>query len=131
MQSCPIPYPSNFDYINMYMIIYMYVFIYIYVCMYINIYVNSKYVSLLFTYSGTSATVLLVHFPKFFLSIHLCLRLQPILPNPCSKTCLPAQKTKLSALHDTSSCRDSETLRKTLWFSAWSTISITTCHSIS
>ena len=31
----------------------------------------------------------------------------------------------------TPAAADSETLRKTLWLSAWSTISITTCHSIS
>ncbi len=53
-----------------------------------------------------SATVLLVHFPMPFLWIHLCLRLQPILLNARSKTCLPATRKKIDLstdLHNTSS----------------------------
>ena len=53
-------------------------------------------------------------FPSLFLSIHLCLRLQP-LPKARSKTCLPAQETKWTSppTSMTPAAADSETLRKT------------------
>ena len=70
-------------------------------------------------------------FPSFFYRSTSAWDCSPFCQTRVVKHVYLHKKHNLSTnLHNTSTS-DSETLRKTLWFSAWSTILITTCHSIS